>query len=543
MPAPGDERAAPAAADDQAKRPRTTGEEERKKLAGRAGIVAAGTLLSRLLGLARDVVLAAVFSRDATDAFFVAFTLPNMLRQILGEGAVSSAVMPVLSKKLEEGDLPARDFFRKARGVSLLALVIVTGLGMAFARPLTELFASGFHARPGQFERTVELARTVFPYIFFMGSAALGMAALNAKRRFAVAAFAPGLLNVAFLVAAFALPAAFAARGIDPAQVLAAGALVGGLLQVIAQWPSLSRLGYLGLPRLDLRDPAVRDMLRRIAPMTLGIGVYYIDLMLSRRFLSEMGEGAQSYFTWAQRLADFPQGIFVMAISTAALPSLSTLAARGEMDEVKKTFAHGMRLSMFVAIPSSVALAAMGEPIVALLFQRGAFDALSTQETARAAMWQGGAIFTVAAVRQTIPVFHALGDTRTPVWVSATDLVVFVALAYFLRERMGHAGVSAAVAGSSLVQMALLLVMLRLRLGGLAAAEMLPSIGKTTAASALGAVGGASVARLIGPGAVAGVASVVVFAGLFFLAGWGLRSPEQDEILGGVARRLRRRRS
>ncbi|MBL8608005.1 MAG: murein biosynthesis integral membrane protein MurJ [Myxococcales bacterium] len=526
---------------DEREKTRTTGEEERKKLAGRAGIVAAGTLLSRLLGLARDVVLAAVFSRDATDAFFVAFTIPNMLRQILGEGAVSSAVMPVLSKKLEEGDEPARAFFRRARGVSLVALVVVTALGMAFARPLTELFASGFHSRPGQFERTVDLTRTVFPYIFFMGSAALGMAALNAKRRFAVAAFAPGLLNVAFLLAAVALPSLFAARGIDVAQVLAAGALVGGLLQVMAQWPSLARLGFLGLPRFDLRDPAVRDMLRRIAPMTFGIGVYYIDIMLSRRFLSELGEGAQSYFTWGQRLADFPQGIFVMAISTAALPSLATLAARGELDEVKKTFAHGMRLSMYVAIPSSVALAAMGEPIIALLFQRGAFDAVSTRETARAALFQGGAIFTVAAVRQTIPVFHALGDTKTPVWVSAGDLVVFVALAYFLRGPLGHAGVSAAVAGSSLAQMVLLLVMLRRRLGDLASREMLPSIGKTLAASIVGAVGGASAGRVLGATALGGAAAIAVFGGLFFVVGWGLRSPEQAEIVAGVARRLRRR--
>jgi putative peptidoglycan lipid II flippase len=366
------------------------------------------------------------------------------------------------------------------------------------------------------------------------------MAALNAKRKFAVAAFAPGLLNVAFLIAAFALPATFQARGIDVAQVLAAGALLGGLLQVMAQWPALAKIGYLGLPRFDVRDPAVRDMLRRIAPMALGIGVYYIDLMLSRRFLSEMGEGAQSYFTWAQRLSDFPQGIFVMAISTAALPSLASLAARGETEEVRKTFAHGMRLSMYVAIPSSVALMFVGEPVVRLLFQRGAFDAESTRETARAVFWQGGAIFTVAAVRQSIPVFHALGDTRTPVWVSASDLVVFVVMAYALRGPMGHAGVSAAVAGSSLVQMGLLLWMLRKRLGSLGAGEMAPSIGKTLAASALGAIGGASAARLVGPTTTGSVLAVVAFSALFFLAGYGLRSPEQEEIVRGLARRLKR---
>src|SRR5579883_3359533 len=187
---------------------RKEAESERKSLLARAGIVGAGTLVSRVLGLARDMALAAVFRRDETDAFFVAFTIPNALRQILGEGAVSGAVVPILSGKLKnEGDDAAKRFFARARGASLVALFVVSVLGVAFARPLCELFAGGYHDRPDEFERTVELTRIVFPYIFFMGTAALGMAALNAKRRFLVAAFAPGLLNVCFLIAAFALPA------------------------------------------------------------------------------------------------------------------------------------------------------------------------------------------------------------------------------------------------------------------------------------------------------------------------------------------------
>ncbi|MEO6418131.1 MAG: lipid II flippase MurJ, partial [Polyangiaceae bacterium] len=290
------------------------GDGERKKLVRRAGIVGAGTLASRLLGLGRDMSLAAIFTREETDAFFVAFTIPNALRQLLGEGAISSAVVPVLSAKLAtEGEEPARLFFAKIRGVSLLALAVVTALGMIFARELCDLFAAGYKATPAEFERTVQLTRIVFPYIFFMGTAALGMAALNAKRKFAVAAFAPGLLNVAFLLAAFLLPAPLIALGMDRAYALGAGALLGGLLQVIAQWPALRAIGFLRTPILDFKDPGVREVFRRIAPMTFGIGVYYVDLILSRRFLSELGPGAQSYFSWAMRLCDFPQGIFVMA--------------------------------------------------------------------------------------------------------------------------------------------------------------------------------------------------------------------------------------
>src|SRR6185295_13527697 len=196
--------------------------------------VGAGTLVSRLLGLLRDQTLAALFSRGETDSFWVAFTLPNALRSLLGEGAASSAVVPVLAKvRAEDGDDAARSFFARMRGASLCALAVATVLGMIAAPWLVELFAAGLHARPGAFERTVLLTRWVFAYIFFMGTAALGMAALNTYGRFAAAAFAPALLNVAFIAAAFALPAVFAARGWPPVLALAAGALVGGALQVV----------------------------------------------------------------------------------------------------------------------------------------------------------------------------------------------------------------------------------------------------------------------------------------------------------------------
>ncbi len=526
----------------QAEQVAETAAEERKKMAGRAGVVALGTFASRALGFARDVVLAALFTREVTDAFFVAFTIPNALRQILGEGAVASAVMPVLGKKLEEGDAPARRFFARIRGVSLVVLTLVSLAGVLLAEPLTELFASGAHAHPGQFERTTALTRTVFPYIFFMGIAALGMAALNAKRRFAVAAFAPGLLNVAFLAAAFLLVDPLRARGIDGAQALAIGALVGGFLQVVAQVPALRSVGFAGTPILDLKDPGVRDVLRRLGPMTFGIGVYYIDVVLSRRLLSELGTGAQSWFTWAQRLADFPQGLFVMAISSAALPALATLAARGDTAEMKKTWAHGLGLSLYVAVPCSVALMSLGEPLVALFFQRGAFDRTSTVETARALFWQGGAIFTVAAVRQTVPVFYALGDTRTPTLVSALDLLVFVAMAIGLRGAHGHVAVSMAIAGSSAAQLALLLVFLRAKIGPLGGRAIVGAFLGTVAASTVAGVGAWAVTRILsgvpawGQGILGGVAFVV----LFVVAAWGLRVPEQETLLAAVGRRIRR---
>jgi putative peptidoglycan lipid II flippase len=523
------------------------GKRERGQLVARAGVVGAGTLASRVLGLVRDMALAALFDRDATDAWWVAFTIPNALRSLLGEGAITSAVVPVLSGKIaNQGDEAAKRFFARVRGASLVALVVVTAAGMLFARPLTELFATGYHDRPGEFARTVELTRVVFPYILLMGTAALGMAALNANRRFAVAAFAPGLLNVALIAAAFAAP--YLATG-DPVRALAYGALAGGVLQVIAQWPALRRIGYGGMPAFVL-DADVREVLRRIAPLTFGIGIYYVDLVLSRRFLSELGTGAQSYFSWAMRLCDFPQGIFVMALSTAALPSLSTLAAKGAKGELAKTWAHGMALAMFVAIPASAALVVLGEPIVVALFQRGAFDANAAHETARALLWQGGAIWTVAAVRQTVPALYALGDTRTPVVVSALDLTAFIALAVGLRGPMGHVGISVAVAGSSAVQMVLLLVGLRWRLGTIEGAALARSAARTLGASLLAAVAGWGAARLLAPEGRAGAllrmlpgaVGMLAFAVVFVLAAWGMRAPELEEIVNAFRRRLTGRR-
>jgi putative peptidoglycan lipid II flippase len=300
-------------------------------------------------------------------------------------------------------------------------------------------------------------------------------------------------------------------------------------------------------PIVDLSDPAVRDALRRLGPVAIGVGIYYIDLAISRRFLSELGTGAQSYFTWAMRLCDFPQGIFVMALSTAALPSLSALAAKGETEELVATFALGMRLALFVAIPASVALVMIGPPIVTTLFERGAFDPEAAAETARALAWQGGALWTVAVVRQTVPVFYALGDTRTPVVVSAIDLVAFIALAVSLRGPLGHVGVSVAVAGSSAVQMILLVALLKRRVGRLRGRELFASFARTGGAALVAGTGGWGAATLLGaPGsggwgrALPGLAGCAAFAAIYALAAYGARAPEMDALIGGVRQRLRR---
>jgi putative peptidoglycan lipid II flippase len=525
---------------------------ERRRIAKYAGIVGAGTLVSRLLGLVRDQTIAAVFSRAVTDAFFVAFTIPNVLRQLLAEGAIQNAVLPVLVDVRErEGEDAARRFFRAIRGISLLALFAVTAAGVGFAPTLVDLFAGGYADLPGQLERTVLLTRWVFPYIVCMGTAALGSAALNTHGRFLATSFAPGLLNVSFVVFALLLPGWLGAGGYDAGLALVFGALAGGVLQVVAQWPSLRRIGYLEAPLFDFSHPGVREVLRRMGPMLFGIGVYYVDVLLARRFLSELGLGAQSYFTWAMRLCDFPQGIFVMALQAAALPSLARLAARGEMEELGRTFAFGMRLAMFVAIPAAALFVGLSEPLVVLLFQRGQFGAESATETARALVAQGAGVWLIAAVRQLLGVYYAVGDTRTPVIVAAVDLAVFIVLAWVLRGPFGHVGVSWAVTGSGAVQALLLFVVASRRVPSLRASGLAWSFGRVVVASAVGVLAGRAVAAALAAGpdagglarALPGLGGTLAFGVSFLLAAAALRSPELGTLWREASRKLARRRS
>jgi putative peptidoglycan lipid II flippase len=437
--------------------PEASARAERRAIVGRAGVVGLGTLVSRILGLGREQVLAALFTRAETDAFITAFMIPNLLRQLLAEGAVQTSVLPVLAATRETaGDAATRELYRYLRGLSLTVLAVASLAGVWAAPWLVALFAGGFRQHGDQFERTVELTRWMFPYIFFMGSSALGLAALNTYQRYVVTAFAPALLNVSFIVCALCLPAALLSSGHERIYALAIGVWVGGVLQVVAQWPSLHRIGMLDAPRFNLSHPGVRDVLRRIGPAVLGIGVYYLDVMVGRHLLSELPVGSTTYFAFALRLCDFPQGIFVMALQSATLPSLSRLAAKRDFAELGKTFAFGMRLSLFVALPATLLFVTLAEPLVVLIFQHGKFDAVASRETARALAAQGIGIWAVAAVRQLVTAFYALGDTRTPAVVSALDFLVFVALALALRPSLGHVGINLAVTGASLAQMLLL---------------------------------------------------------------------------------------
>jgi putative peptidoglycan lipid II flippase len=418
-----------------------------------------------------------------------------------------------------------------------------------FAPALVGLFASGFKNDPAQFELTVKLTQWVFPYIFFMGTTALGIAALNTHRRFVVTSFAPALLNLSFLGCAVLLPGWLGAQGWEKILAMAIGGLAGGALQVVAQWPSLKKIGYLTTPAFNFTHPAIKETLRRLAPTLLGVGVYAVDVMVGRRLLSELGLGSVTYFTYAMRLCDFSQGIFVMAISTATLPALASFAARKEYGNLSRTFADSIKLALFVGTAATALSVALAEPLVTAAFQRGQFHAEATFQTSRALQAQGLGIFLVAAVRQLVIVFFALGRTMLPVYVAIVDLVVFFLLASHLRDSLGHVGVSYAVTGARVMQFVLLSAALARILPTLHATEILKSGARSTGA-AIGAgllawqvtrllpfgIHSGGLERLV-PLAVSGPVFLVAFFGLGKLLG----CEELAQIQAAFGRKLRRR--
>lgn len=532
-----------------AARSRADDEQAGGAIARRAGVVAAGTLTSRVLGFARDVVFAAAFPTGVTDLFYVAFTIPNALRVLLGEGAVSAAVVPVFSEvRAQDGEEAARTYFARLTGLLGLVLAIVTVLGVVAAPLLVSLYATGYLDDPAKYEDTVELTRVVFPYIFFMGLAALGMGGLNALRHFATPAFAPALLNVALIAAALTLVGPATALGLPPVGALAIGALIGGALQLVAQWPAQRALGLLRRPTLTLRDPAVKKTLQLLVPVLAGFGVYQLNTMLGRTFLSFQEEGAQSYIYYGQRLVEIPQGMFALAIAGASLPTLSDLRARGDLDGLRQLFGYSLRLTLFLGIPSTLLLAVLAEPIVAVAFGRGAFERSDVIETARSLAWQAAGIWAIASVRTVLPLYYAYNDTRTPVVASAVNLVVFAAVALGLMGPFRHVGIAMALSAAGVAQLVMLLVMLRRKVGRLGLRAVVTSAIRIGAAGVAMAATAWGIARF-GTWSRGGndVTNVIVLlaavtaGGLAFLATAKLaRAPELDELLAAVRRRARR---
>ena len=519
---------------------------ENQAITRRAGLVALGTLASRLLGAARDAVIAASFSVSATDAFFVAWTIPNTLRQLLGEGAVSAAFIPMFSQIDErQGRAAAKQFYARFGGTMLALLFAVSAIGVVSAPWWATAYAAGYKQTPDKFALTVQLTALVFPYIALAGWAALQAGVLNALGHFFVASISPSLLNVAFIAAPWLFVPLAHALGLPVIAALALAALAGGLLQVLAQIPSVRAAGMLARPAFGLHDPAVRAGLLRMAPLLVGTGVYQLNILLSRLLASLLPAGSQSYLYYGQRLVEIPQGMLALAVASAALPSLARLLQRDAHDEAKAALRHSLGLSLFFALPASVALGALALPTVTVLFGRGQFDAISAVQTARALVWMAAGVWAVASVQAVTRMFYAYGDTRTPVACSAANLMTFVATSLLAMGALQHAAIALANSAASVVQLALLLWLLRRRAGALGLRKLIAGAARNLGAALAMGLSCAAVARL-GHWQRGGndPFNLLVYGGavvtglcVYLIASFALRSPELLEVLAALRRR------
>jgi len=417
------------------------------------------TLLSRILGFVRDFVIARIFGAGMlTDAFFVAFKLPNLLRRLFAEGAFSQAFVPILGEyKNKGGDADAKLLVDHVASLLFLILLAVTLLGMAAAPLLVYISAPGFASDASKFALTVELTRITFPYILFMSLVALSGGVLNTWSRFAVPAFTPVLLNISFIGMAL-----FAAPYFDlPVMALGWAVLLGGVLQLAFQLPSLKRIGMLPRFSLDWQDAGVRRILKLMGPAVLGVSVAQVSLLINTVFASFLGTGSVSWLYYADRLMEFPAGMLGAALGTILLPSLSKYHAGGKLDEYSKLLDWGLRLTLLLAAPAALALAIIAVPLITTLFHHGAFTADDVFKTREALVAYSIGLLGLILSKVLAPGFYARQNVRTPVKIALLTLFVTQVLNLLLIGWLKHAGLALSIGLAACLNAALLYFGLR----------------------------------------------------------------------------------
>ena len=412
------------------------------------------TLVSRILGFARDFIIARAFGAGvATDAFFVAFRLPNLLRRLFAEGAFSQAFVPVLAaQKNTSPPEEVRGVIDRTATLLFLALVVTALVGMAVAPVVVYVSAPGFASDPAKFDLTVTMLRITFPYIAFISLVALAAGILNTWNRFSVPAFTPTLLNVAFIVGALF----FADHFNPPVLVLAWAVFAGGVLQLAFQVPFLHRMGLLPRWRLDLRHPAVRRVLKLMAPAAFGVSISQISLLINTIFASFLVTGSVSWLYYADRLMEFPSGMLGVALGTIILPSLSKYHADAKHDEYARLLDWGLRLTVLLAVPSAAALAVLALPLITALFHYGRFSVEDAWMTRQALMAYSVGLVGIILVKILAPGFYARQNITTPVKIGIFTLIMTQAMNLAFIVPLKHAGLALAIGLGACLNAALL---------------------------------------------------------------------------------------
>ena len=507
-------------------------------------------MTSRLLGLVRDQVLAYLFGAgNAMDAFTIGFRIPNLMRDLFAEGAMSAAFVPTFTRRLAAR---GRDEAWKLGNQLINVLIVTTGLlvvvGIVFAAPLVSLFAGDYAEVPGKLELTTTLTRIMLPFLSLVAIAAAFMGMLNSLQHFFTPALSPAMFNLAMIASGFALVPLMPRLGLPPIAGMAIGAIAGGFGQVIMQWPALHRAGYRYRPMLNLRDPGLREILRLMGPGTLGLAAVQINLLVNTVLATGEGTGAVSWLSYAFRLMYLPIGLFGVSIATAVLPALSQQAARGAPDAMRQTISSALRLTLMLNVPATIGLVALATPIVALIFERGSFTAADTAATAAALACYAPGLLGYSAVKIVVPSFYALGDSRTPALISVGSVALNVALNLLLVRFLGYRGLALGTAIAAVVNAVTLLHVLRRRLGGLEDRRLVTALAKITVAAACMGLAAAAAERWLASvwpkpevlGQTIRLGSAIA-VGLVVLAGTArvLRIEEFDEARRRILARLR----
>ncbi len=418
-------------------------------------LVSGATAFSRVLGLVREQVLAYFFGASlATDAFVTAFRIPNLLRDMFAEGALSSAFVPVFKEKLvRQSDQEAFNLANTVLAAVLLVVGMIVLLGIIAAPAIVFISAKGFTADPFKFGLTVSLTRLMFVYLLLVSLSAMVMGMLNSFGRFGVPAFAPAVFNLGMILSMFLLRHFF---GI-PIYAVAVGVLVGGAGQLAVQLPLLWRIGFRLRWRLDLLDEGLKKVVRLFTPMVIGMSAGRINILVNTLLASFLIEGSISYLNYSFRLMHFPLGVFAVALGTVALPKASEIAARGNMEELSRAYRQALGLNLLFIVPSAVFLAFVGPQLVSVIYQWGQFSAIDTRHTALALLHYSYGLIGFAVVRVTVPIFYALGDSRLPTRISILSVLVNMLLYYPMIRALDFAGLAAATSLAALLNAGLLL--------------------------------------------------------------------------------------
>jgi putative peptidoglycan lipid II flippase len=456
-------------------------------MARSAGLVGIATMASRLLGLLRDwVFLTAFGAGHVMDAYNVAFRLPNLVRDLFAEGAMSAAFVPTFTRELHN---KGKDAAWELGRIVITGLIVVTGVitvaGVLLAGPLTAYIAPGYAATPGKLELTTTLTQVMFPFLMLIAVAVACMGMLNSLRSFFLPALAPAMFNVACIASAFLIVPFMPALGWHAMVGLAIGTLLGGVAQVAVQWPALIREGFRFRPQFGFGDPRFREIVRLMIPGTLGLAAAQVNQLVNVYLATSEGEGAVTYLGFAFRLMYLPIGIFGVSIATAAIPGITRHAAADDLQGVRNDVSQALRLMLMLNVPATFGLMALAGPIIELLLEYRNVTPQNTAGIAAALMGYAPGLVGYSAVKIASPTFYALRDSRTPVAIGMACILLNVVLNLLLvRTSLSYAGLALGTGIAAVANALLLFWMLRRRLGGLDDRRVITSLVKVLVASA-----------------------------------------------------------